>query len=158
MLASVGARRNTLANGPLDAGGSHEHQPAGSILAHRSPRARRLGGRLRLAGRLQPPEGHLQRQDRPGTQPFTRRRRRRHQDDHRRAERTRHPRWSFLWRSRDHPASSKTFESWTFVALSTTASRMPPRSETTQGASSPPFPYPSDSLRFVGPPFSRNAR
>ena len=48
-------------------GGSHEHKPAGWIPAHRRPRTRRVRGRLRMAGRLQPTEGRLQRQDRPGT-------------------------------------------------------------------------------------------
>src|SRR5215204_7628760 len=54
-------------------------------------------------------------------------------------------------------SSSKTIESWTFAALSITQSGMPLRSET-RWRLEPAFFYLSDSLRFLGRPFGRDAR
>src|SRR5215208_4260471 len=84
-------------------GASHEHKPPGWIPAHSRPRARRLGGRLRLAGRLRPLEaGRPRGQGRAEPDRLAPRRRRRDQDDHRRAERSGRPRRPLLRRNGDH--------------------------------------------------------
>ena len=60
--------------------------------------------------------------------------------------------------SMESKSSSKTIESLTFAALAITASGMPPRSTTTWRFV-PGFPLsPSDSGRFFGPFFGRDAR